>query len=271
MILGLFKTVVKRGTRIPSLAGYGNGVSIERVRFQVDRVALTVEYAIIPEEENELASEPMHGIEELLDKKEHRRLARSIECILPAAEGWDVRITTKASSARVEKLPWTAHAIKSSSSHSHSHSPPPSPSFELDQIILCVTHAPLLDDHSILKVNVTLELSGPSRSLRLNGLQHPIEEVSERDPSSFRQARILQDVGSTKELSLHTVESKSASVSVPDSASVKGLGGPGVRGNGERSQAEEKGILSRVRRNYIYFSSLLQEPEAKWKRSEPRI
>jgi hypothetical protein len=35
----------------------------------------------------------------------------------------------------------------------------------------------------------------------------------------------------------------------------------------QRTPAAEKSILSRVRRNYIYFSSLLQEPEAKWKRS----
>jgi hypothetical protein len=36
----------------------------------------------------------------------------------------------------------------------------------------------------------------------------------------------------------------------------------------DRSAAMEKSIVSRVRRNYIYFSSLLQEPEAKWKQSE---
>jgi hypothetical protein len=36
----------------------------------------------------------------------------------------------------------------------------------------------------------------------------------------------------------------------------------------ERSLEAEKTILSRVKRSYIYFSSLLQEPEAKWKRSE---
>jgi hypothetical protein len=35
----------------------------------------------------------------------------------------------------------------------------------------------------------------------------------------------------------------------------------------ERPVAAEKTILSRVKRSYIYFSSLLQEPEAKWKRT----
>ena len=47
MGLGLFKTVMKRGSRVPKLTGHGNGVSIERIRFQNDREALTVDYAII--------------------------------------------------------------------------------------------------------------------------------------------------------------------------------------------------------------------------------
>src|SRR6185437_8006952 len=33
-----------------------------------------------------------------------------------------------------------------------------------------------------------------------------------------------------------------------------------------RSPSAQKAILTRVKRNYIYFTSLLQEPEAKWKR-----
>jgi len=36
----------------------------------------------------------------------------------------------------------------------------------------------------------------------------------------------------------------------------------------EQSPAAEKSILARAKWSYIYFSSLLQEPEAKWKRSK---
>jgi hypothetical protein len=41
-----------------------------------------------------------------------------------------------------------------------------------------------------------------------------------------------------------------------------------LRTTSERTAAGQKSILSRVKRNYIYFSSLLQEPEAKWKASQ---
>ncbi|KAG9019031.1 hypothetical protein FRB90_007203, partial [Tulasnella sp. 427] len=40
---------------------------------------------------------------------------------------------------------------------------------------------------------------------------------------------------------------------------------PLVRSGENRTPAAEKSILSLVRRNYIYFTSLLQEPEAKWR------
>lgn len=272
MILGLYKTVERRGNRVPMLTGYGNGVSIERIRFQVDRQALTIDYAIHPEDEDAgpPTSENKQGLDELHAVREHRRLMRSIECALPSSEGWDVQITTKASSDIVEQLPWTAQAIRSSPS------PPPSPTFPgkpSDPNIFRVTHAPLPDDHSILKVRVVLELSGPSSVLRLNGIPQSIQTIEERDPSSYIVAqRILQDATSSGDLSFHTVSSANTAESISESVatgSSKILAGSQVpRAATDRSAAMEKSIISRVRRNYIYFSSLLQEPEAKWKQSE---
>ena len=52
MTVGLYKTVQQRGIRVPLLTGYGNGVSIERIRFAIDREALTVDYSIVPEDED---------------------------------------------------------------------------------------------------------------------------------------------------------------------------------------------------------------------------
>ncbi|KAF7289440.1 hypothetical protein HMN09_01337800 [Mycena chlorophos] len=248
MALGLFKTVMKRGARIPKITGYGNGVAIDRVRFQADREALTIEYAIIPEEEEHAPSG--QGIDELHALREGRRLRRSIECVLPAAQGWDVQVTTKASSDEVERLPWTARAIRSSSSND-----------PLDQIIVRLTHAPLIDEHSILKVMVVIEISGTAAGLRLNGLPQTIQDVEERDPSSyFISQQILQDVSSTADLSFNTTSSLHSASSIRSTSSTR-------RPPTERTAAAEKSILSRVRRNYIYFSSLLQEPEAKWRRT----
>ncbi|KAF8196873.1 hypothetical protein K438DRAFT_2016762 [Mycena galopus ATCC 62051] len=257
MGLGLFKTVMKRGSRIPKLAGYGNGVSIERIRFQNDREALTIDYAIIPEEEEHAPNG--QGIDELHALREQRRLKRSIECVLPSGEGWDVQVSTKASSEEVERLPWSMLAIRSSSFPATTEL-----SLPLDQIVVRLTHASLVDEHSVLKVRVVVERSGPSSGLRLNGIPQTIQDIEERDPSSyFISQQILQDVSSTADLSFNTTSSIRTGSSVASTSS-----GPSIpRLPTERTANAEKSILSRVRRNYIYFSSLLQEPEAKWRRT----
>ncbi|KII86031.1 hypothetical protein PLICRDRAFT_144823 [Plicaturopsis crispa FD-325 SS-3] len=265
MVLGLFKTVAQRGTHVPMLTGYGNGVTIERVRFQVDRAALTVDYAIIPDDDEQPNHPPenMHGLDELHAIREQRRLTRAIECALPFPEGWDVQISTKASSSHVEQLPWSTQAIRSSSA------PSPTSAKTSEKIIFRVTHSPLTDNHSVLKVKLIVELSGPSSGLRLNGISQTIQDIEDRDPSSyFITQPILQDVSSTAEQSFHTVSSTNTVDSATSGTSRLSAPHPGIIGpNSERSAAAEKSILSRVRRSYIYFSSLLQEPEAKWKRT----
>ncbi|KAL4263605.1 START domain-containing protein [Pleurotus pulmonarius] len=250
MMLGLLKSIKKRGARIAKLSGFGNGVSIERMRFQVDREALTIEYAIVPEDEQ---TAPPQGLDELHAAREQRRLTRSLECILPSSDGWDVQLTTKASSEEVERLPWSVHASKTASSTD--------PALR-DQIRLRFSHAPLIDDHSVLKVKIVLEVSGPSSGLRLNGLPQPIEEIEERDPSSYITPQpILQDFSSAADLSMNMTASSTHTSQSSTSATVS------PRTPGDRPAAHEKSILSRVKRNYIYFSSLLQEPEAKWRRT----
>ncbi|KAG6335999.1 hypothetical protein ID866_3094 [Astraeus odoratus] len=256
MVLGLYKTVRLRGLRVPVLAGHGYGVSIERTRFQLDRQALTIEYAIHPDDDA-----PDSGGQNLDEVKEHRRLTRSIECRLPACEGWDVQMSTKASSDKVQKLPWTVD-VKRSWSH------PPTPCAKaLEFIVLRLVHASLPDNHSILKVRVVIELSGPSSGIRLNGIPQVVQSVEERDSEMFvrQQQQILQDATSAADVSLQT----SSSVS---SVGTIGSGSTPARGqlltsHTERPAAAQKSILARVKRSYIYFSSLLQEPEAKWKRT----
>lgn len=263
MTLGLLKTVLKRGSRVPKLIGYGNGVSVERIRFQIDREALTIDYAIIPEDDERASGDHhLQGMDEVHALREQRRLTRSIECILPSSEGWDVQISTKASSDAVEKLPWTAHAFRSSSYASTSQES----TSQLDQIMLRISHAALIDDHSVLKVRVIVEVSG-SNGLRLNGLPQTVQDNEARDPSSYHTSQqILQDATSNADLSFHTSSSLGTLNSgASSSSSATTL----VRTNTERTAAAEKSVLSRVRRNYIYFSSLLQEPEAKWRRSKP--
>ncbi|KAA1470286.1 hypothetical protein DENSPDRAFT_797515 [Dentipellis sp. KUC8613] len=263
MVLGLFKTVVKRGSRVPVLTGYGNGVSIERLRFDINREALTLDYAIIPEDddhESRVAENP--SLDELHAIREHRRLTRTVEFSIPAAQGWDIQVSTKASSEEVAKLPWSARAIRTSPESSSDTAD------DRDDVLLRVNHSPLIDDHSILKVCVVIERSGPSSGLRLNGIPQAIEAIEERSPSSyFMSQQMQQDATSTADTSFRTASSAATAVSTLSSGSKTPLRPELFRTQTERSAAAEKNILSRVRRNYIYFSSLLQEPEAKWKRT----
>ena len=256
MTVSLFKTVMKRGGRVAKLAGYGNGISIERMRYQIDREALVLDYAIIPDEDGHHET-GLQGMDEVHALREHRRLTRSIEYVLPTLEGWDVQVTVKGSSEEVEKMPWSAHAMRSSSTLSAT-----------EQILFRITHGTLTDDDAVLKVKVVIEVSGATRGLRLNGLASKIHDHDDRDPTSHLiSQKILQDVASAVDMSIQTSTSSVGSVST--TGSLAG-GQPMSRSNTDRTLAAQKSILSKVRRNYIYFSSLLQEPEAKWRRSKCR-
>lgn len=263
MMIGLYKCVSQRGARIPQLAGYGNGASIERMRFEIDREALTLDYSIVPEDEDHAPHTTEQGLDELHAIREYRRLTRSIECVLPVSVGWDIQISTKASSEQVAQLPWTTHVTRSASG-----SPGSSPtSSDGDQVVFGVKHSSLPNDHSVLKVRIIIELSGPN-GIRLNGIPHPVEQVEERDPlSHYISQQMLQDASSTADMSFNT-QSSLGTIAESASRSSTLLERPVLtRQQTERTAAAEKSILSRVKRNYIYFSSLLQEPEAKWRRT----
>lgn len=168
------------------------------------------------------------------------------------------QITTKASRPQVAQLPWTTRANRGSSTLPSSTTSRP-----LDKITFDVKHSPLPDENAILKVRVHIEHSASS-GLRLNGLPQKVVEVEERDPASYYMSQsMLQDATSTAELSFQTVSTASTNGSAT-TVSSRTTERPTRT---ERTPAAEKSILSRVKRNYIYFSSLLQEPEAKWKRS----
>ncbi|KAH9074795.1 hypothetical protein EDB83DRAFT_2353373 [Lactarius deliciosus] len=268
MVLGLLKTTIKRRSRVPLLTGYGNGVAISRIRFDLNRESLTLEYSVIPEDEDHHSthsSDNLQGLDELHAIREHRRLTRTVEFGIPLHEGWDIQISTQASSDKVSQLPWSASAYRGSSAEAGSTSG--GPTSDTETLLYRVKHAALLNDHSLLKVQVVIERSASS-GLRLNGLPQSVESIEERNPAAYLMSpQMLQDATSTADISFHTVSSAATVRStLSGSSASKGVSQP-LRSTTERSAAQEKSILSRVRRNYIYFSSLLQEPEAKWKRT----
>jgi hypothetical protein len=268
MVLGLLKTAIKRRSRVPLVTGYGNGVSVSRIRFDLNRESLTLEYSIIPEDEDHHSThspDNLQGLDELHAIREHRRLTRTVEFGIPVNEGWDVQISTQASSDKVARLPWSARAYRNSTVAMTSTSS--GATFDQNTLLLRVNHAAVLDDHSLLKVNIVIERSASS-GLRLNGLPQAIETIEERNPTSYIMSQqMLQDATSTADASFLTASSNASGRSTLSGSSSSPAVLQPPRPNAGRSVAQEKSILSRIRRNYIYFSSLLQEPEAKWKRS----
>lgn len=287
MIIGLVKTVRKRGNRIPLITGYGIGIGIEHVVFDAGRGALRIEYAVSSEDEAEeaLVQVPMKGMDDLRVVKERRRLERSVECALPGMFGWDTQISTRASLPDVAALPWQVHASRTPSS------PAAVPSNPAESHIVFRLSHPRPPPHAILRVKIVMELSGGTSGLRLNGLPHVVSSTESRDPSSFSISRqMLADATSVSQLTIEGSESSGAGTGggsgghAGGSGSGSGSGGGGggasiiassaastkgntfLRSATERTPAAEKAILTLVRRNYIYFTSLLQEPEAKWSR-----
>lgn len=246
----------KRGHRLPLLYAYGIGVTLERVFFDVGREALNVEYSIVHEDEDETSAHAVKALEDVNEAKARKRLERCIECILPDAIGWDVQVSTRASSDLVAALPWKVTASRTLTSSDSGHT------------VFRIRHSSLPDTQAILKVKMIVEISGSPSGLRLNGLPHPILDTELRDPTSFTLSRqMLQDTSSVSGLSFHSLSTgdSSGEISASSTAPRRGFS---RRDGVNRTSAAEKVILTHVKRNYIYFSSLLQEPEAKWKRSK---
>ncbi|KAG8950021.1 hypothetical protein FRC04_008100 [Tulasnella sp. 424] len=266
VVVGLVRSVRKRGSRTPTLSGWGNGVGLDNIAFNIDREALRLDYSIFPEDlSNSAKSENM----DLQTFQEKKRLERAIEVVVPLAQGWDVQISTRASSEDTSKLPWTVHATRimptnlppqlPEASRSSTPSPPgSSPSYEPQYVAFRLVHS-RPPEHAVLKVKVVMELSGGSNGLRVNGSPHPIEDSESRDPTTLPKDFVAdgRSVSGLSFQSISTVESQASSATQQTS--------PLVRSGGDRTPAAEKSILSLVRRNYIYFTSLLQEPEAKWR------
>lgn len=286
MLAGMIRTVQSHGSRMPYMRGYGRGVGMTHIDFQGPRQLLTLEYIIAGDDDDDDThiSLTSSGFDDSLHAlKEYRRLERSIECTLPRALSWDVRVNTR-SSATLSAPQFVAQASRPTT---------PSISYLDDPITLRISH-PKPREHTVLKVTVSIEPSASlsagvnTRALRVNGTSQPIHRVEPRDPSSTalvfsssspvsRQmiceamaiaGMALQNGSSSSSIAASAQSSVSDKTQQTVPGGLKGSrsGGrpdiPGVRS--ARSAAAAKAVVGNVRRNYIYFTSLLQEPEAKW-------
>lgn len=276
--------VREKGSQIPLLRSWGRGVEVSRSSWDRSGETRTVEYAVVWPEEDEVATlaaggEGMDGVER---RRARRRLERAVELGLSGREGWDVRVVTKAvggggAAEGTVDVSWSAAAevvtVSPSSpnpSSSAESSPPPS------RITLRLTHAPLPHPSTLIRVTLTVTRLAGGKVLRVNGDQVKLSLVESRDPRPSTHALLeTDDAASTATSSSVDTRADGGSPALNSSAfsfASTGTSTPLPLGTNTPTNKPQPSpptssslIQSLLRRNYIYFTSLLQEPEAKWR------
>ena len=232
-VVGLVDHIREGSEKVPVLLGYGADVSIGAMEYDTTRITLAVGYAIINP-----------------DTLEEDGSRRKIEFGLSSTESWDVQIHVKTQHGEdSSSAAWTSFVGRAPSLVPDGTAP--------KRLILRFSHAALEANEELVRANVTIEQTATSTTpnVRLNGIPVNIESMEQKR----RESRpVLQETASTSAVSLKTISTK-RSIRSQDARSVTR---PGER---ERSPSADKTIAALVRRNYIYFTSLLQEPEAKWR------
>ncbi|GAA6020826.1 hypothetical protein JCM10207_001669 [Rhodosporidiobolus poonsookiae] len=233
----------------------------------------------------------LQGLDELARRRERRRLERSVEVALPrlgvrfdplpsaggegsdaapaasggggAGDGWDVRIIVKPLGGSSASLAPSAEYAVSLSAPALS----PSSTEPAGPLALRVTHAPLAFPAHLVRATVRVQrLAGAGASgVRVNGERVGVHRVvvGGREPG-VGQGQL--GLGWTEERA-----SVRSGASGDSAAAAAGASGAGESAVSLRSVAPSPAtqratqLAALLRRSYIYFLSLLQEPPAKWR------
>jgi hypothetical protein len=229
------------------LRGFGIGVGMEKLAFDVGRQSLQVEYSIVEEEEADDEAYRTRGMDDIQAKRERRRLERSVEFMLPKKTSWDVQMVSRAPSQKTP-VPWSVNVYRETEDDQLQ-----------GQLLLRTHHGVPPSSHTLIKFKLVIEAAGGTAGkLRLNGVPHPIEILDSREPATGTiQDPLFQDASAVGNLSFPDLPASSSSFA--DDASRTTSTSPWSG----RTEASSKSIMKLVRRNYVYFASLLQEPEGK--------
>jgi len=246
LMVGLVNQVRDGSEKVPVLLDYGPEVSFGNVSYDPVRVTLGVGYAIVAGGHSGDGHVPR----------------RQVEFGISSTESWDIQIHVKTQHG--EESPstsWTSF-VGQSPPVSYGALPP-------KRLIVRFCHAPLTDYEELVRVKVSIERTSSSASgVRINGIPVTIEPMS----THVDKRPLLEETASTSGISLRTMSTMEP-MSINKMSSER-------RRSVDRSQAAGKGIAALIKRNYICasyylllncradnidFTSLLQEPEPKWR------
>ncbi|GEM07581.1 lipid-binding START domain protein [Rhodotorula toruloides] len=281
-------------TSMPLVRGYGRGVELNRDEWDVQAEMRSVEYAVVyvggsgestlhdDDEQAKAVGGNLQGLDELVRRRERARLERSVELSLPplgtldsadaggSADGWDVRVTVKSLGG-----PTTASTPLEGPTSSDPSEPPyalgvtaptPTSSAGAPRLTLRLSHPPLRSPSHLLRVTLTVQRLAAGRCVRVNGERRDVERVDGRDLSRTRGKWDIGPEGGTSDEGASSVASEAGSIANHDAevaASGPGESSLSIRTTPAASPSTQ--IASLLRRSYIYFLSLLQEPPAKWR------
>jgi hypothetical protein len=213
--------------KIPFLTGYGKGIEFNFSLFDPAQDTLVCEYSILNVDD---ASD--HSVKDDLDAvKERKRLEGAIELALAPSHGWDVQVVPRGQGQGVDTS-WSSTAETLPGSN---------------RTVLRLSHASVDLPENIVKVSITVRRLVGGKAIRVNRNQIKVSPAIDlRNPSSIA----IDGGGGEDTTSLRTVETGSTGASSSSAADVV---------------PEALAIAPIIRRSYIYFTSLLQEPEAKWR------
>lgn len=229
VMVGLVDFIRDGSERVPILSSYGPDVSVGSTGYDVGRDTLSVGYAIV--------KTGLTG--------ENEGLRRQVEFGLSSTQSWDVQIGVRTQSG--EESPstlWTSFVGQA----------PAVGRVKPARLVLRFAHAQLEESEELVRVNVSIERTSSSYpGVRINGIPVTIEPMG----PAPRRRPLLDETASASGISLRTLSTMETMSTT--NGSVDTQREPG------RSFTAEKSIASMIRRNYIYFTSLLQEPEGKWR------
>lgn len=225
--------VSEHGSVIAAPAAFGPSLEFAPAQFNEARDTLRMQYVVLLEDDT--------------DPEEHTEGAisfgplsgaepRCLEVRLPQQHGWDVSLRTKTASKNAAQ--WECDLRRGPQGYSTLH----------------IQHDTVATTESFVRVTLSVQRVEASAQVRING--DPVEAVTDAFlplpwiPWPLAMPEKVPDASLSP--SLRTSES---CISVSS-----------VAGTQTTLTTSPQAAAALVRRNYIYFASLLQEPEAKWVR-----
>ncbi|PLW41382.1 hypothetical protein PCASD_08884 [Puccinia coronata f. sp. avenae] len=257
LLNGFVDYVRNQATEIPIISSYGNGIDFGSASYDKADEKLNISYSILPEDYQTDSCEMADDTSEKGNiLSETTPLERTLELKLSVDQGWDIQVTVHGQGADVNEN-WEVMAEK-----------PP----DALRTTLRIAHAKLPHSDQLVRVKVVVQRLAGGKTIRVN--QTPVKAATiESSKNNVLSIIFKDDARSISELSLQTGSTEISKLTTGDAHSKIDAPArdcdspcPQTLSPTQRLIATRANIIATLlRRSYIYFSSLLQEPEAKWK------